>query len=583
MSPNALAATLTLVAYLVGAIPFAYLLVKAKKGVDIRTVGSGNVGATNAGRLLGMRYFVLIFLLDAGKGLLPTILFPLLVRRLTGAEVPDLNVMVALAAIAGHNFPIYLGFRGGKGVATSLGAAFGLDPVAALVAVITFGVLLKVRGYVSLASQAGALAFVLTHFLAVAWIGHASPFDRDHFVFSVLILVLLGMLIVRHRHNWARIREGTEPRVGRGFRKPPSGRVALVMVLLIGAAGLGSLVVLRWSRVATVDCGAFALTEVARARTGHQRADRITFADSGKRLAVTCPRYDRLMIFAVGETSLDVAQDVELSGQPMAVVAGPDRFWVLIRPSGDRRHIDPGYLQGITFDGKPVGSPITVGFYPVDLALSPNGRQAYALIAGRAEGNAIMPPPALVALDLEAGAVLGRVDFETEGDDPTRVTLSSQGWGGAVTLPRSREVVAVDLSDPTHPRAMQRSALPPRDVPYPSISGEEWILMPVASDREAVVISGSRSPAATHPLRDYLISTLPEDSAIEIRRVASSSILGRLPLRGAANLGVIRPTGLAVCPDRNLLAVASRSGGIHLVAIQPTAASLAREVALAPR
>src|SRR5690349_7602333 len=123
----ALSAPLVVLAYLIGAIPFAFVVVYAVKGIDIRAVGSGNVGATNAGRVLGFRFFVLVFSLDLLKGLLPTHYFPMAAAAISGTGVDGLGVMVALATILGHNFPVYLGFRGGKGVATSLGALLALD------------------------------------------------------------------------------------------------------------------------------------------------------------------------------------------------------------------------------------------------------------------------------------------------------------------------------------------------------------------------------------------------------------------------------------------------------------------------
>src|SRR6185312_10342972 len=138
MTAYLLGALCVVLAYLIGAIPFAYLVVYAAKGVDIRTVGSGNVGATNAGRVLGFRYFVIVFLLDLAKGLLPTLGLPRLVTAATGQTVPGLDVFVAIAAILGHNFPVYLRFKGGKGVATSLGAVSALDALASLAAAVGF-------------------------------------------------------------------------------------------------------------------------------------------------------------------------------------------------------------------------------------------------------------------------------------------------------------------------------------------------------------------------------------------------------------------------------------------------------------
>ena len=111
-----------LAAYLIGSIPFGYLTARLVKGIDIRTVGSGNLGATNVGRVLGPRYFWLVLALDALKGFGPTWAFPELLRQRADSVPPDLPVLIALATILGHTFPVYLKFRGGKGVATSLGA-----------------------------------------------------------------------------------------------------------------------------------------------------------------------------------------------------------------------------------------------------------------------------------------------------------------------------------------------------------------------------------------------------------------------------------------------------------------------------
>src|SRR5262245_57516327 len=155
MTANALALLAVLAAYLIGAIPFAYLVARGIKGIDIRTVGSGNVGATNVGRVMGFRYFLLVFGLDVLKGLLPTLGFPSGVAALAGREVPSLGVLVALATILGHNFPIYLRFRGGKGVATSLGAMAALDPVASVMSAVGFATFLLVTQYVSLSSILG--------------------------------------------------------------------------------------------------------------------------------------------------------------------------------------------------------------------------------------------------------------------------------------------------------------------------------------------------------------------------------------------------------------------------------------------
>src|SRR5215211_6404415 len=116
MTAIVLAILAVVAAYLIGAIPFAYLVARGFKGIDIRTVGSGNVGATNVGRVMGFRYFLLVFGLDVLKGLLPTLGFPRGVAALAGGEVPSLEVLVELATILGNNFPVLLQFRGSKGV-----------------------------------------------------------------------------------------------------------------------------------------------------------------------------------------------------------------------------------------------------------------------------------------------------------------------------------------------------------------------------------------------------------------------------------------------------------------------------------
>src|SRR4051794_1215241 len=95
-----------IVAYLLGSIPFGFLIARWFGKVDIRTVGSGNIGATNVGRVLGFRFFVVVFLLDFLKGFLPTYSFPILANRATSLNLPDLPVLMAVASILGHNFPI---------------------------------------------------------------------------------------------------------------------------------------------------------------------------------------------------------------------------------------------------------------------------------------------------------------------------------------------------------------------------------------------------------------------------------------------------------------------------------------------
>jgi glycerol-3-phosphate acyltransferase PlsY len=201
-------AAATVLAYLIGSIPFGFLIFYQVRGVDIRTIGSGNIGATNVGRNLGFRYFVLVFILDMLKGLLPTLYLPRAVSVVAGSVPADLSVFVALAAILGHNFPIYLKFKGGKGVATSLGAVLALDPSATVAAILGFVVGLSVTSYVSLASIMGGLTFAAAHFLM-----NQNPWSVQHRGVSILTIALLILLVGRHRKNIVRIIQGTEPKV----------------------------------------------------------------------------------------------------------------------------------------------------------------------------------------------------------------------------------------------------------------------------------------------------------------------------------------------------------------------------------
>ena len=568
MSPTGYAILAVFFSYLIGAIPFAYVLVRAVKGIDIRTFGSGNVGATNAGRVLGPKGFLAVFGLDLLKGWLPTIGFPPLVKWLGGEAVPDLPILIAVAAIIGHNFPIYLGFRGGKGVSTSLGAAIGLDWLAAISAVLVFGFSIRISKYMSLASFLGATAFVAVHMVEVVLLQKAMPWDREHLPFTVLILGLYLMLIVRHRKNWRRILDGTEPKIGRG-NTPPSGRIYVMLLGILAMIGIISVAAVYVTRTTVLDCGSFTLSDLGRVQTGHQRAMSPVFAEEGKLLAVLCPRYNRLMIYRVDENDqLDLVRDVTLSGQPIAVRAASERFVVLTRPSGDQRHIKSGSIESFDFRGDPIGSAVEVGFYPSDLALVDNGATAIALTLGRSEGDAGLPRPAMAVVDLFGSRVVSRLEFSKDGDQPARIMVSSTEKNLAVSLLGANEVAAIDLADRKSPRLIGRSPLPPRTLPYPSVSGDEWILMPVASDREVAVFSMPGLSEADGPLSRILLSAGPDDSTLEVSKMGVSHPFGQFPLRGAANLGAIRPTGIACSNERSLIAVTSRSGGVHLISVK---------------
>ncbi len=198
-------------AYLVGATPVGFLVARAK-GVDIRTEGSGNVGATNVGRVLGRKWGVLCFMLDVAKGFAPVFLATLLTRdtTLSGPARQGVWLLAGLGAVLGHVLSFWLRFRGGKGVATSLGVVLGVWPHLALPGLIALAVwvtVVLVSRYVSLASLAAAAAF-LPAFVAVNWPVH------DDWPLGAFAATMVVLIFVRHRSNIARLLAGTENKVG---------------------------------------------------------------------------------------------------------------------------------------------------------------------------------------------------------------------------------------------------------------------------------------------------------------------------------------------------------------------------------
>jgi acyl phosphate:glycerol-3-phosphate acyltransferase len=200
---------IVVVSYLLGSIPFGYLLVRIFRGEDVRKTGSGNIGATNVSRkspALG----ALTLLLDALKGFL-AVEFATKVSDLeTGAHLRDMMATAALFAIAGHMFPLWLKFRGGKGVATALGAFLRFSPLAVLVAVIIFIVVVLLSRRISLGSVITAASFPVS-----IWLLNVS---RDPIVLA-LIGAAAALIIVRHHQNIRRLLSGAEPRFSMGQKE----------------------------------------------------------------------------------------------------------------------------------------------------------------------------------------------------------------------------------------------------------------------------------------------------------------------------------------------------------------------------
>jgi len=203
-------AVVVIASYLLGSIPFGYLAGRMA-GIDIRNRGSGNVGATNVIRTLGKGYGYPVFALDFLKGLGAVKVSILIATRMQSEWNPPemFGIVGAISSVLGHSFPIWLRFNGGKGVATSAGALFGLAPVAALVGVAIWAVTFWLTRYVSVASiaAAAALPFVI---LVTTWLSRTT--GKLLFFSSVC---LAAVVIWRHRSNLSRLMHGTEPRFNR--------------------------------------------------------------------------------------------------------------------------------------------------------------------------------------------------------------------------------------------------------------------------------------------------------------------------------------------------------------------------------
>ena len=192
-------ALLVFASYLLGAIPNG-LLIARLKDIDLQKVGSGNIGATNVFRCVGKGWGVLAFALDAVKGFVPAFFFP----RLLDAAPPWLGLACGVAAVAGHNWPVWLKFKGGKGVSTSAGMLLGIAPAAVGIGFATFAVVLVLTRWVSLGSILAAVAVAGSG----VWL-----YGADNRLLAGALIVMGLLVIVKHRANIGRLLRGTEPRI----------------------------------------------------------------------------------------------------------------------------------------------------------------------------------------------------------------------------------------------------------------------------------------------------------------------------------------------------------------------------------
>jgi glycerol-3-phosphate acyltransferase PlsY len=200
--------------YLLGSIPFALIMAKAY-GKDLRSIGSGNIGATNLSRAIGKKWGYTCFFLDVLKGLIPT---ALAASFMSSPNVLELFLVLAtgIAAVMGHIYPVYIGFKGGKGVATSFGIALGLWPYYTICAFAAFGVWLifvLIWRYISLGSIAAAVSFPIVLIATIAL--------KDNWQFAdlwpllIVAIALPLMVVMRHRENIKRIIAGTESKINK--------------------------------------------------------------------------------------------------------------------------------------------------------------------------------------------------------------------------------------------------------------------------------------------------------------------------------------------------------------------------------
>ena len=195
-----------LLAYLCGSLPFGLLVARTIAGVDIRKEGSGNIGATNVGRVLGAKWGMTVLLLDALKGLFPVLLIPRCFAESDSGWFVLLQVLAGVSTVVGHMFPVWLKFRGGKGVATSLGVVIVLTPFGSLAAFGGFVLCMLASRIVALSSIVAAIVFAVGQMCIL----QPNPFAVEKLPLSVFSLAVPALIVLQHRSNTGRLMRGEE-------------------------------------------------------------------------------------------------------------------------------------------------------------------------------------------------------------------------------------------------------------------------------------------------------------------------------------------------------------------------------------
>ena len=284
------------------------------------------------------------------------------------------------------------------------------------------------------------------------------------------------------------------------------------------------------------------------------------------------------MLYEVTEQEhLKPAGEIALQGRPVAMAALTNDLVVLERPAGDDKHLAPGWWKGFPFGRHPVCERVEAGYYPDDLALTPDGLYLLVLSSGCAEGDKKEPCRRIdiylrTCAGLPSPTPAGRLELGPK-DDGDRLVVSAMGGRVLVTLPKAKEALAIEVQDEkAAARIVGRITLPATGTPYVSVSKDgDWMIMPTMQESEAVVVDhfefrhGWGSP---DPWEGYLLYTLPDESAVELAQSSPRRTLGRFPVYGPLNLGGSPPSGLAYYADRGLAAITTKPGTVHLVSIR---------------
>jgi glycerol-3-phosphate acyltransferase PlsY len=207
-----------ILSFLVGSVPTSIIVTRLVKGVDIRTQGSGNAGGTNVVRTLGLGWGALVIIIDAAKGFLASALISQIALgdlvQILGVSLQDaaaVRILAGCAAVAGHVWSVFAGFRGGKGVSTAAGMLLGVAPAEMLASLVVFLIVVAVTKYVSLGSLLAAVTFPVTLLIREDLMGARIP---DYLTLLLFSTVLAFFLILNHRANIKRLIAGTEHRFG---------------------------------------------------------------------------------------------------------------------------------------------------------------------------------------------------------------------------------------------------------------------------------------------------------------------------------------------------------------------------------